>query len=68
VAQSRKLFVNLAVRDLNRSMEFFAKLGFGCDPKFTDDNAACTVISEEAFVMLSPSPSSGRSRRGRSAT
>lgn len=39
--QSRKIFVNLAVRDLKQSMNFFSKLGFGFNPKFTDDKAAC---------------------------
>ena len=52
----RKLFVNLAVRDLKKSMDFFAKLGFGFDPKFTDDKAACMIISEEAYVMLLGEP------------
>jgi predicted lactoylglutathione lyase len=50
------MFVNLAVRDLNRSKTFFAKLGFGFDPRFTDDNAACMIISEEAYVMLLREP------------
>src|SRR5437762_4860134 len=54
--RSRKLFVNLAVRDLKRSMEFFRKLGFGFNPQFTDDKAACMVVSEEAFVMLLTEP------------
>ncbi len=54
--RSRKLFVNVAVRDLKRSMEFFAKLGFGFNPTFTDDNAACMIISEEASVMLLAEP------------
>ncbi|HXJ38897.1 MAG TPA: VOC family protein [Bryobacteraceae bacterium] len=50
--QTRKLFVNLAVRDLKKSMEFFGKLGFAFNPKFTDDKAACMILSDEAFVML----------------
>jgi hypothetical protein len=50
--QSRKMFVNLPVRDLNKSMEFFRKLGFDFNPQFTDDKAACMVVSQEAFVML----------------
>lgn len=54
--RSRKLFVNLAVRDLKKSMEFFSKLGFEFNPKFTDDKAACMVLSEEAFVMLLSEP------------
>ncbi|MBC8166397.1 MAG: VOC family protein, partial [Bryobacteraceae bacterium] len=54
--QSRKLFVNLAVKDLKQSTEFFTRLGFGFNPKFTDDNAACMIISEEGFVMLLTEP------------
>src|SRR4051812_30645561 len=49
---SRKLFVNLAVRDLKKSMEFFSKLGFEFNPKFTDENAASMIVSEDAYVML----------------
>jgi predicted lactoylglutathione lyase len=49
---SRKLFVNLAVGDLKRSVDFFSTLGFSFDPKFTDDHAACMIVSDEAFVML----------------
>ena len=53
---SRKIFVNLAVRDLAKSKDFFANLGFGFDPKFTDDKAACMIISPEAYVMLLGEP------------
>jgi hypothetical protein len=53
---ARKIFVNLAVRDLERSKEFFTTLGFGFDPKFTDDHAACMIISDAAFVMLLAEP------------
>lgn len=49
---SRKIFVNLSVRDLKKSMDFFKALGFEFNPQFTDENAACMVISQEAFVML----------------
>lgn len=49
---SRKLFVNMPVRDLERSKAFFSKLGFEFNPRFTDDKAACLVISGETFVML----------------
>ena len=48
----RKLFVNLAVEDLGRSVEFFEKLGFAFDPRFTDETATCMIVSDEAFVML----------------
>ncbi len=51
-SRSRKIFVNLPVRDLKRSIEFFTKLGFSFNPQFTDDKATCMIVSEEAFVML----------------
>jgi uncharacterized protein len=53
---SRKMFVNLPVRDLNKSMSFFSTLGFTFNPRFTDDKAACMVVSDEAFVMLLTEP------------
>jgi predicted lactoylglutathione lyase len=54
--ESRKLFVNIAVRDLARSIEFFSSLGFTFNKQFTDDKAACMVISDEAFFMLLSEP------------
>lgn len=48
----RMLFVNLPVRDLKQSVEFFTKLGFTFNPQFTDENATCMILSEQAFVML----------------
>ena len=55
-ALARKLFVNLAVADLKKSMSFFATLGFAFNPKFTDDNAACMIVNDQAFVMLLSQP------------
>lgn len=49
---STKVFVNLPVRDLEKTKEFFGKLGFTFNPMFTDENAACMVISEENYAML----------------
>ena len=49
---SRMLFVNLAVRDLERSMAFWRKLNFEFNPQFTDEHAACMILSDQAFVML----------------
>jgi len=46
------MFVNLAVEDLSRSVDFFTELGFGFDARFTDEHATCMIVSEEAFVML----------------
>jgi predicted lactoylglutathione lyase len=53
---TRKIFVNLAVRDLAHTKEFFGKLGFGFNAQFTDDNAACMVVNPDAFVMLLVEP------------
>lgn len=49
---STKIFVNLPVKDLKKSMEFFTSLGFSFNPQFTDENAACLVFSESIFAML----------------
>jgi predicted lactoylglutathione lyase len=49
---SRMIFVNLPVRDLSASREFFGKLGFGFNADFSDDSAACLVVDHNIFVML----------------
>ena len=49
---SRKVFINLPVADLDKSVDFFTQLGFTFDPKFTDEKATCMNLSDEAFVML----------------
>jgi uncharacterized protein len=49
---SRMIFVNLPVADLQRAVDFWAGLGFTFNPQFTDENATCMVISDEACVML----------------
>ncbi len=51
-SMSRKLFVNLAVADLDRSIDFFTKLGFSFDPNFTDESATCMLVGEDAYFML----------------
>ena len=48
----RMIFVNLPVRDLDRAKTFFGKLGFSFNPRFTDDKAACMVVSDLGYVML----------------
>ena len=55
-ATSRKLFVNLPVRDLKKTMDFFSGLGFDYNRKFTDEKAACMIISDDAYVMLLHEP------------
>jgi predicted lactoylglutathione lyase len=53
---TRKIFVNLAVKDLNRSKQFFTQLGFEFNPQFSNEQGACMVISEDAYVMLLVEP------------
>ena len=47
-----KVFINLPVKELTRSMEFFKNLGFSFNPQFTDEKAGCMVVSDSIFVML----------------
>lgn len=49
---STKVFINLPVKDLKKSKAFFDALGFTFNPQFTDENAACMVISEHNYAML----------------
>ena len=51
-ARPRKLFVNVPVSDLQRSIRFFEALGFTFNPQFTDHTAACMLVGEDAYVML----------------
>ena len=47
-----QIFVNLPVKKLDRSVEFFTKLGYTFNPEFTDENATCMIVGENIFVML----------------
>lgn len=47
-----QIFVNLPVKNLNQSVEFFTQLGFTFNPEFTDETATCMIVAEDIFVML----------------
>ena len=47
-----RLYVNLPVDDLARSVAFFTALGFAFDARFTDDTATCMIVGDDSFVML----------------
>ena len=47
-----QIFINLPVKDLKQSMDFYTAVGFTNNPVFTDETAACMVYSEEIYVML----------------
>ena len=49
---ARQIFVNLPVQELKKSMDFFSSLGFTFNQQFTDNTAACMVISEDIYTML----------------
>lgn len=50
------LFINLPIADLQRSIDFFSTLGFAFNPKFSNQDATCLVISEHIQVMLLTTP------------
>ena len=47
-----KIFVNLPVKNLNSSVEFFTQLGFSFNRQFTDETATCMIVTDDIFVML----------------
>lgn len=49
---AKQIFLNLPVKDLNKSVDFFTQLGFSFNPQFTDDKAACMIIGENIYAML----------------
>ena len=49
---SSQIFVNLPVKDLDRSVAFFTQLGYTFNPQFTDENATCMIVHDNIFVML----------------
>ena len=49
---STMIFVNLPVKDLDRSVDFFTRLGYTFNPQFTDESATCMIVSDTIYVML----------------
>lgn len=47
-----QIFINLSVKDLDKSVEFFTKLGYTFNPQFTNEKATCMIISDTIYVML----------------
>ena len=48
----KQIFVNLSVKNLNKTMKFFSKVGFRFNPQFTDKNATCLILGKNIFAML----------------
>lgn len=53
---NKQIYVNLPVKDLEKSKAFFAALGYGFNPQFSNEQGACMVVSETIFVMLLTEP------------
>jgi predicted lactoylglutathione lyase len=51
-ATRHKLFVNIPVADVQRSIRFFEALGFRFNPQFTDATGTCMLVGEDAYFML----------------
>ena len=51
-----QIFLNLPVKDLQKTIHFFTMLGFTFNPQFTDKNATCMIIGENIFAMLLVEP------------
>ncbi|MBB6669419.1 VOC family protein [Cohnella nanjingensis] len=50
--KANHVYVNLPVKDLNRTKEFFSSIGFEFNPQFSDDKSACMVINDNTFVQM----------------
>ncbi|MBL7922088.1 MAG: glyoxalase/bleomycin resistance/extradiol dioxygenase family protein [Bacteroidia bacterium] len=49
---AKQIFINLAVKDLQKSMDFYTALGFTNNPQFSDESGKCMVWSENIFLMI----------------
>lgn len=54
--KAEMIFVNLAVEDLQRSIDFFTQLGFEFNQEMTDENATCMIVGDNIYVMLLVKP------------
>ena len=48
----KQVFINLAVKDVEKSMQFYSALGFTNNPQFSDEAGKCMVWSENIFLMI----------------
>lgn len=49
---TKNIFINLSVKDVNKSTNFFNELGFGFNPQFSDDTTSCIIIGDNIFAMI----------------
>lgn len=48
----KQVFINLAVKNVTQSMDFYTQQGFTNNPQFSDDDGKCMVWSDTIFVMI----------------
>ena len=48
----RQIYVNLPIKNMERTKAFFSSLGFGFNPQFTNDSGACMIVADDIYVML----------------
>lgn len=53
---ARQIYVNLPIKNMERTQAFFTALGFAFNPQFTNDKGACMVVSDDIYVMLLVEP------------
>ena len=51
-----KAFINLAITDLQKTRDFFSKLGFLFNEQFSNEQATCMIINQDCFAMLLVKP------------
>lgn len=56
MVSAKGIYVNLPIKDLDRTVGFFTKLGFEFNPEMTDKNAACMIVGDNIFAMLLVEP------------
>ncbi|KAB7672071.1 VOC family protein [Bacillus sp. B1-b2] len=50
--QSKNIFINLPVKDVKKSTEFFQSVGFEINLQFTNEDTTCLIVSDNIFVLL----------------
>lgn len=48
----KSIFINLPIKDLEKTKAFWTALGFSFNEKFTDDKAACLVLNEGSIYAM----------------
>ncbi len=65
---SNTVFINLSIKDVQRSTDFFTALGYEFDPRFGDENVACLVLTENTYALLLHEPTFKEATGGRVPT